>query len=386
MFLHSFKYSFKSLIRNKTLLFWSLLFTAILGTCFKIAFSGITESTESLTIIKVAVFYEAENQPFGELMAKLSSGEDNLLEIKEATEEEALKMLNDGDLAAIIDVGSEGKISLRASSSSPMSNSSNIQISIVQNIIEQYNAKAAILEQIGKENPTALPAAVQAVAEDVSGICAEEKLSEGNMDVYNQYFFNLIAMGVIMSISFGTTVALGIQGNLSPLAARRCVSPTRKSVSALGGLCAAIAAAFMISCVTILFVRFVLDVDLGKRLPMYFVTAFAGTVMAVCIGYAIGSAGNLSENSKGAIATMFSTFGGFLSGLMILDMRMIIAEKAPIIHKINPSSILFDSFYSLSMFDDWSRYIRSIISMLIISALCFAAGSIMTRRQKYASL
>lgn len=385
MFLHSFKYSFKSLIRNKTLLFWSLLFTILLGTCFKIAFSGITESTENLTVIKVAVLYEAENPPFEELMTALSSGEDNLLEIKEATEEEALKMLGDGDLAAIIDVGSEGKISLRTSSSSAVS-SSNIQISIVQNIIEQYNAKAAILEQIGREDSLALPAAVQAVAVDVSGLFTEEKLSDGNMDVYIQYFFNLIAMSIIMSISFGTTVALGIQGNLSPLAARRCVSPTRKSVSALGGLCAAIVSGFLISCVNILFVRFVLDVDLGKRLPMYFVTAFAGTVMAVCIGYVIGSAGNLSENSKDAIATMFSTLGGFLSGLMILDMRMIIAEKAPIIHMINPLSIMFDSFYSLSMYDDWSRYIRSIVSMLIISALCFAAGSIMTRRQKYASL
>ena len=54
MFLHNFKYSLKTLFRNKTLIFWTFAFPIILGTLFNLAFKDI-EKNEMLEIIDIAV-------------------------------------------------------------------------------------------------------------------------------------------------------------------------------------------------------------------------------------------------------------------------------------------------------------------------------------------
>ena len=54
MFVHNFKYSIKTLFRNKALIFWTFAFPIILGTFFNMAFSNI-EKSEKLDIINIAI-------------------------------------------------------------------------------------------------------------------------------------------------------------------------------------------------------------------------------------------------------------------------------------------------------------------------------------------
>ena len=54
MFFHNFKYTLKTLFRNKALIFWTFAFPIILGTLFKLAFSNI-ENKEKLDIIDIAI-------------------------------------------------------------------------------------------------------------------------------------------------------------------------------------------------------------------------------------------------------------------------------------------------------------------------------------------
>ena len=52
MFIHNFKYSLKTLFRNKMLIFWTFAFPIILGTMFNLAFSNIANS-EKFDIIDI---------------------------------------------------------------------------------------------------------------------------------------------------------------------------------------------------------------------------------------------------------------------------------------------------------------------------------------------
>ena len=54
MFGHNFKYTFKVLMRNRMLLFWTFVFPLVLGTMFKLAFSNI-ENSEKLNVIPIAI-------------------------------------------------------------------------------------------------------------------------------------------------------------------------------------------------------------------------------------------------------------------------------------------------------------------------------------------
>ena len=60
MFTHNFKYTLKTLLKNRMLIFWTFAFPIILGTLFNMAFSNI-ENSEKLDIINIAII---ENEEF----------------------------------------------------------------------------------------------------------------------------------------------------------------------------------------------------------------------------------------------------------------------------------------------------------------------------------
>ena len=61
MFINNFKYSFKVLIRNKGLIFWTFAFPILLGLFFYLAFSDI-ENKENFKQIDIAVIENKEFQ------------------------------------------------------------------------------------------------------------------------------------------------------------------------------------------------------------------------------------------------------------------------------------------------------------------------------------
>lgn len=100
MFLHNFKYAFKALIRNKTLIFWTYAFPLILGTFFNMAFSNI-ESSEKFDIIDIAVVNNndfKENDILKESIKQLSdkSNEDRIFNTRYVDEDKAEALLEDG--------------------------------------------------------------------------------------------------------------------------------------------------------------------------------------------------------------------------------------------------------------------------------------------------
>lgn len=50
MWLHSFKNTFRYLLRQRAMLFWALIFPIVLGVFFKLAFGNITEMDKFKTI------------------------------------------------------------------------------------------------------------------------------------------------------------------------------------------------------------------------------------------------------------------------------------------------------------------------------------------------
>ena len=59
MFWHNFKYSLKTLFKNKPLIFWTFAFPLIMATLFNMAFSNI-ENQEKMDIIDIAIINNSE--------------------------------------------------------------------------------------------------------------------------------------------------------------------------------------------------------------------------------------------------------------------------------------------------------------------------------------
>ena len=80
--LHQFKYAFTSILREKEVLFWNLLFPIALVTFMFLAFGNLYEKDLQFHPVKVAVIEEEENSYFAEVLDSLSEkGDDQTLKI-----------------------------------------------------------------------------------------------------------------------------------------------------------------------------------------------------------------------------------------------------------------------------------------------------------------
>ena len=94
----------------------------------------------------------------------------------------------------------------------------------------------------------------------------------------------------------------------------------------------------------------------------------------------------MKQDIKEAISMTVSMGLCFLSGLMMGNMKGILAEHAPWVNRVNPVAIMSDSFYCLNMYSDYRRFITKIVGMLIYIVLFATLGVVLSRRKKYASI
>ena len=75
----------------------------------------------------------------------------------------------------------------------------------------------------------------------------------------------------------------------------------------------------------------------------------------------------------------------FLAGLMFVDMKYIIAVKAPFLSYINPAALISDAFYSLYLFDSHSRFLP-----ISVCSVCSRGDVVLgiwrLRRERYAGI
>jgi ABC-2 type transport system permease protein len=78
--------------------------------------------------------------------------------------------------------------------------------------------------------------------------------------------------------------------------------------------------------------------------------------------------------------------GGFLSGMMMADMKYIIAEKLPLLSFINPVNLVADSLYSLYYYDTFDRFILNMGILGLITVILGVLSYVGVRRENYASI
>lgn len=379
MFLHNFKYSLISCLRDKEQILWSLVFIIALGTLFFITFGDIYNQDEKLADIKVAVCIEDEDVAEGfdiyiRDVSLLDNGAALLDIVYEGNYEEADKLLKDEEIKGIFySEGGELKLAIAKE---------DIQQSILSSLVIRFHQVQTLMTRVATEKPDMVNATMLALFsagfenEDINN-------SKSDMDVYVQYFYNLIAMACIMSASVGVTVTVRNQSTSSILGSRKEISGVNHFVSGFAGLLAG--AAVQAACVVISFFYLVLigvkfGSDYGKICLIIAVSIFTGT----SIGYCIGSIPKLSIKSKDAISSMVSVLGSFLSGLMLNNMRIIVEKSCPIINKINPVALVCDSFYAINTFETNDRLYRNLISLMVIAVVCIFIGTFVGRRKDYA--
>lgn len=389
MFIHDFKYSLKTLFRNKMLIFWTFAFPIILGTLFEMAFSNL-ENNEKLKIIDIAIIeneaYE-ESQVYKIAFKELSDekNKDRLFNIKYTTMEKAKELLDKGDVAGIVEIKNDSPVLTF--------NTNGIDQTVLKFAVEEIEQTTDIIKNLSEmeaKNQLAIGnfnIDYEKIYENVKENDVKLKnISNENLSYTMIEFYTLIAMtclygGMLAMVSINQTLA-----NMSDEGKRISVAPTKKGTVILSSLLASYIVQLLGLLIIFTYTIFVLKVDYGNQFLRVILLSVIGTLAGLSLGTFIGTIFKVNENTKVGILIAFTMLCSFLSGMMGVTMKYVVDKNVPIINKLNPASMITDGFYSLYYYTTFERYWLNIISLVIFAFILILISFFSLRRQKYDSI
>lgn len=377
MFLRLYKYGLLTCLRQKMMVFWSLLFPVALGTLFQMSFGGSMDSIEFHRIPTAYVAEEGADETFTELLESLEK-DSELVEVRTVTKEEAVRLLKEKEVDGIFYNSKKDGVTLTVTEQ-------DMNQSILSSILEQYECTFSTFATIGKEAPEKIHAAV-AVLEEESKYFREDNISDTPKSNMMDFYYSLVAMNCLMGATAGVACAGNFKANLSDLGARRVIASTNRFRVLFSDLAAYVTMQFLYTSVSIGYLLYVLKAPFADYPGMILLIAFLGNVLSVFLGFFIGLLGGLKETVKEGISVMFMLVSSFLSGLMLEGMYRIVDHYAPIIHRINPASLIVRALRSLDIYDTYDIYVQCAVSLVALTILLGAGAYAMVRRERYASI
>ena len=393
MFIHNFKYAFKTLFKNWMLIFWTFAFPIIFGTLFYMAFSNV-ENSEKLDIINIAIINNDDfenNEAFKASFEELSdeNNEDRLFNTQYTTEEKAKELLDNGEIVGYMKLKEDKPILTFATSG--------INETIFKYVTEEIEQTSDIIKNLSEtETQKQITSGnyninYEEIYNKVIELAKEDEvklknISNSNLSYTMIEFYTLIAMtclygGMLSMISINQTLA-----NMSNKGKRIAVSPTKKGTIILSSLLASYIAQLIGLAILFVYTLFVLKVDYGDNTCLIMLLAMIGSFAGLTLGTFVGTLFKTNENAKTGILIALTMFWCYLSGMMGITMKYVVDKNVPIINKINPASMITDGLYSLYYYDTFDRYWFNIISLLIFAFVLMLISFFSLRRQKYDSI
>ncbi len=393
MFIHNFIYSFKTLFRNKMLIFWTFAFPIILGTFFNMAFSNI-EDSEKLEIIPIAIVDNEDfkdNEIVKEAFKTLSDeeNEDRLFDTKYTTEEEAKQLLQNDEIIGYM-IWEEDKPKVVVTTSG-------INETIFKYVTEEITQTSEMVtNRLESEIQKEIMAGNQKIDyekmyQNILEITQNqeaniENIASENLSYTMIEFYTLIAMACLYGGILGMVSINQNLPNMSSNGKRVSVAPIAKGKIILSSVLASYITQLIGLALLFAYTIFVLKVDYGTNLPLIILLGMVGSLAGLSMGLAVGAVFKANDNVKTGILISITMVGCFLSGMMGITMKYIIDKNIPIINKINPASMITDGFYSLYYYDTLDRYFFNVASLFIFAVIVIIISYLCLRRQKYDSI
>ena len=384
MFLHSFKYTLKILLKNRVLVFWTLLFPIILGTFFKLAFSNI-EDSEKLNVIDIAIIDNEEynnNQIYKTVFSNLSdkNNKERMFNIEYTNIEDANKLLKDNKIIGyLLYEKGEAKITFL---------NNGVNQTVFKHVVEEIDQTVDILnnslsDEMKSENIDYMKIYKKAMEISGKDKVKLNNISNSNLSYTMIEFYTLIAMTCLYGGILSMTAINQNLANMTNEGKRVSVAPTPKYKVILGSLLSSYLIQLFGLLLLFTYSILVLKVDYGSNLLLIILLALLGSLAGLSLGLFLATVLKSKEDTKTGIIISVTMLGCFLAGMMGITMKYIIDTNIPILNKINPVAMITDGYYSLYYYDTLDRYIFNIISLAIFSLVLITLSLLSLRRQKY---
>ena len=393
MFVHNFKYSLKTLFKNKMLIFWTFAFPIILGTFFNMAFSDIINK-EKLDIIDIAIIDNEDyqdNKIFKTAFEGLSdeNSEDQMFNTKLVDEEKAKEMLDKEEIVGYLKMqGDEPKLVFQTNGVSQTIFKYVVEEIVQRSSIVENVSKDEISQQIQQGNYTVdAESIVKRVINETGDTEVEFKnTANKNLNYMMIEFYTLIAMTCLYGGILGMVAINQTLPNMSNKGKRVAVAPTKKGTIILSSLLAGYVAQIFGLLILFAYTILALKVDYGEHTGLVVLLAMVGSLTGLSMGVAVGTLSKKSEAAKSGILIAITMTGCFFAGMMGVTLKYVIDKGMPILNKINPANMITDGFYSLYYYNTLDRFWFNVASLGVLCVVLITISFLSLRRQKYDSI
>ena len=393
---NTFRYATLSIVRERSIVVWVMLFPLILATLFNAMFKGIDENAHELDPIPVAIVNKSEGEAdkaFNTMMDALSEGDDAILApIAAKTNDEAQALLRESKAIGTITLDANGWPSLELT---PVMGAGGVSMgqverTVLADVVDDFCRTREAMEDIMASNPQAAedPEVMLSLMRR-DDYTSELRITHSQTREYVRYFYALLGFAALMAANVGLTAVGAIQPNVSPLGARRAIGGTGRARMLAGTIAASWLVSFMALVVAFAYIRFALGVEFGGREAACVLGIAVAALMATALGALVGALPYVPYSAKSGILTgvtcLLSLFAG-LYGTPALRLADLVAREAPWATVVNPVKQVSNLFYSLYVYTDLTPFFQTIGSLAITTAVLALVGALMMRRQSYASL
>ncbi|MDF9825504.1 ABC-2 type transport system permease protein [Breznakia sp. PF5-3] len=373
---HIFKYRFICFIKDKTILFWSLLFPIGLATLFFFAFSNLG-SESNLDVIKVAVV-DNGNKDFNAVVEELSKeGDNQILDATYTSEKKAKKLVKDGEVEAALVSSDKPTVLYR---------NDTLETQILKEVVQSYLRINATVNTIANENPQKMNDMVITDLIENKVLVKDYGSNAGSSDPTMQYFYTIIAMTCMYGGFWGLKSISDTQANQSDRAIRLNIAPTHKMKLVFIDYLVTFTLMVVELAITFAYLILVLGVDFGSYFPQVIGVSLCGVLMSLGMGIMIGCISKLKENTNITIISMGSLFSCFLAGMMASNMPYILNQSVPFIKYINPATLITNSFNMLYYYEDISPVYINMAILVGMGIIALIISYNVLRRKAYASI
>ena len=342
-------YQGKNIFREKSFLFWTLIYPIVLAIFFYTGFSGIINAE----LEKVEVGIDSNN-PIVFILEDIE-----LFNIHKMTEDQASIKLEKDEIHGFID----GDLNLLVAKSG-----------ISQSIIKE------VLDQVRQTVKLNKPMEDLDFSKDY--VIDKDQNASGIIII----FYSLIGMVSTYGLFSGIETVSLIQANLTNLAKRLNVTPLKKKEFLLAGVIVSLSLNLLANGLLLIFIKYILRINLFTEIKYSLIFIILGNIFGVALGIFIGVSNKGSTNTKVLLSLMITLFSSFISGMMSPNVKVLVDENMPLLARLNPMSIMTNNLYRINLLGITEGVREGIITLSIYSLILIGISYMFLRRKTYDSI
>jgi ABC-2 type transport system permease protein len=386
MFWHNFKYAFKTLFKNRALVFWTLAFPFMLAILFNLAFARLHDYDvfEPFDVAVVDDENFKKDEVFSTAFKSLGEGDEKVFNLHFVDSNEAEKMLGDGKVDGLVYIAdNKAKVKI-------LKNGTNQ--TVLTTVVEQISQSAVVIDEYARtqinrhagETIDVMPIYQEAV-ETVTNAKANIRDESHVMNVVSIEFFTLIAMACMQGAMLSVELTNRCIPNISQRGKRVAIAPTKKSTMLASGLLAGYVMLFASLMLLIAFMKYILGVECGSNMLLIMALSATGAFAAMMMGMFLSVTFKTNEAAKNVIVVIVTMVGCWFAGMFGV-MKIYFDNLLPFINKVSPVGLITDGFYSLFYYEDSTRFVVNLLSLFAVAMIFFVLSIRSLRRARYDSI